>query len=223
MMHYATYLADPALAPAVHLMRAGQWDMALKFLGDSNADLRAEITADRFMWQLGSIDMQVINAASPELATVLTARISYWHKLFELEGGPDVDEAAVYSATPGGWAAFWHAVVQDNLHENAELAKAEYARARDLAIDDPFLESYVIRHQGYHLLDTDREAGLTMLRRSLQLRAALGARPQTAAAQLALASALGDDDPEANDLRAIAWATAEELDMPKLKAPAPEQ
>jgi hypothetical protein len=174
------------------------------------------------MWQLGSVDMQIINAASPETATILTARISYWHKLFELDGGPSVDEAAVYSATPGGWAAFWHAVVQDNLHKNEELARAEFARARDLVGDDLFLESFVIRHQGYYLLDTDREAGLAMLRRSLLLRAALGARPQTAAAQLALASALGDDHPETGDLRAIAWATAEELNMPMLKASAPE-
>jgi hypothetical protein len=196
--------------------------MALELLGDSSADLRAEITADRFMWQLGSIDMGIIEAASPETVTILTARISYWHKLFGLESGPSVDEAAVYRATPGGWAAFWHGVVQDNLHKNEELAKAEFARARDLATDDPFLESYVIRHQGYHLLDTDRAAGLAMLRRSLQLRAALGARPQTAAAQLALASALGNDDPEAHELRAIAWATAEELNMPHLKAPAPQ-
>ena len=64
--------------------------------------------------------------------------------------------------------------------------------------------------------------GLT-LRRSLQLRAALGARPQTAAAQLALASALGDGDSEAADLRAIAWATAEELNMPGLRAPAEQR
>ncbi|GIH10904.1 hypothetical protein Rhe02_89710 [Rhizocola hellebori] len=223
MMHYATYLTDPALAAPMRLQLAGQWDMALNILGDYSADLRAEITADRFMWQLGSIDMGVINAASPATATLLTARISYWHKLFELEGGPDVDEAAVYAATPGGWAAFWHAVVQDNVHKNSELAKAEFARARELCADDPFLESYVVRHQGYYLLETDREAGLLLLRRSLQLRAALGARPQTAAAQLALASALGDEHPETADLKAIAWATAEELNMPGLKKPATEQ
>jgi hypothetical protein len=223
MMHDATYLNDPALAPAIHLQRAGQWHLALRAVGDSSPDLRAAITADRFMWQLGSIDMEVINAASPQLATILTARISYWHKLFELEAGPDVDEAAVYSATPGGWAAFWHAVVQDNLHQNPELARAEFARAMDLAGEDRFLESCIIRHQGYHLLDTDREAGLAMLRRSLQLRAALGARPQTAAAQLALASALADDDPEAIELRRIAWETAEELNMPKLKASAQDR
>ncbi len=223
MMHDATYLADPTLAAAVHLQRAGQWGLALDLVADKSADLRAEITAERFFWQLGSVDMEVINAADPELATILTARISYYHKIFELSGGPEVDEAAIFSAAPGGWAAFWHAVVQDNVHKNEELAKAEYARAFDLAADDPFLESYVIRHQGYHLLETDREAGIALMRRSLQLRSALGARPQVTAAQLALASALGEGDPEAIELRRIAWATAEELNMPMLKAPEQEQ
>ncbi len=222
MMHDDTYLKDPTLAPAWHLNRAGQWELALQTLGDRSADLRAEITAERFMWQLGKVDMTIIAAASPELVTLLTARISYWHKLFELDGGPVVDEAAVFAGLPGGWPAFWHGVVQDNVHNNHELAKAEYARALGLAAGDPYLESYVIRHLGYHLLDTDREAGLLMLRRSLQLRAALGARPQTAAAQLALASALGDDHPESADLRAAAWLTAEELDMPMLKRPTPQ-
>lgn len=219
MFHDGTYFADPTLAPVLHLNRAGQWDLALQLLGDRSADLRAEITADRFMWRLGRLDMTVIEAASPEVVTLLTARISYWHKIFELTGGPDVDEAKVFASLPGGWPAFWHGVVQDNVHENRELADAEYQRALGLADDDPLLESYVIRHIGYHLLEKDRDAGLLMLRRSLQLRAAYGARPQTAAAQLALASALGDDHPESADLKAAAWITAEELDMPRLKKP----
>lgn len=220
MMPDATYFSDPALAPVRHLQRAGQWDLALGLLGDKNADLRAEILTERFMWQLVPVDLADVNAASPELAKLLIAQISYWHKLFELEGGPDIDEAAVFAAAPGGWAAFWHGVVQDNVHKNEELARAEYARAHELEPDDRFLESYVVRHQGGHLLDTDRPKALTLFRRSIQLRAALGARPQVAAAQSLLARFLPKDDPETIELRQIVAETAEELNISWLRADA---
>ena len=58
--------------------------------------------------------------------------------------------------------------------------------------------------------------GLAQLRRSLQLRAALGARPQTAAAQIALASEL-PPGPEADELREIGRRTARELGIPWLE------
>lgn len=208
-------LLDDTYIAAKHLQRAGQWDLALSLIGqDAPPELRAEIVADRFLWQMTPIEPAVINAASPDLARILWARISYWHKLFKLDGGPsDVDEAAVLSAAPGGWAAFWHGVVQDNLHENADLAKAEYERALTLAPDDRMLESYAIRHLGFHLLDTDPEAGIEALRRSMNLRASLGARPQLAAAQIGLARALGDDNPESAQLRALGLATATELSL----------
>ena len=191
MMPDATYFSDPALAPVRHLQRAGQWDLALDLLGDKSADLRAEILTEKFMWQLVPVDLAEVKAASPELAELLIAQISYWHKLFKLEGGPDVDEAAVFAAASGGWAAFWHGVVQDNVHLNPELAKAEYARAAELAPNDRFLESYVVRHQGAHLLEDEATGpGARPPARSLQLRAALGARPQLAAAQNTLAQFL---------------------------------
>lgn len=219
-----TYFSDPALAPVRHLQRAGQWDLALSLLGDKNADLRAEIVTERFMWQLVPVDFADIDAASPELAKLLTAQISYWHKLFELEGGPEnVDEAAVFAAAPGGWAAFWHAVVQDNVHKNEELARAEYARAHELEPNNRFLESYVVRHQGFHLLEIDRPKALALMRRSLQLRAALGARPQLAAAQQVLAQFLPEDDPEAIELRQIVAETAEELKIAWLRVDATKE
>ena len=50
-----------------------------------------------------------------------------------------------------------------------------------------------------------------MLRRSLHLRAALGARPQTVAAQAALADNLPENDPERAELMQTSRAGAEEL------------
>lgn len=196
-----------------HLERAGQWDLALEVLGDRDPNRRAELTAERAFWQGVPADLDVINAADQDLALLLRARVSYHHRLFGLEGGEELDEAAIFAAAPGGWAAFWHGVVQDNVHNNPDLAKASYARAVELDPDDRFLESYVVRHQGFHLLDTDRERGLALLRRSLHLRAALGARPHVAAAQAALVQALGNDDPEAIELRRIVADTARELKL----------
>ena len=50
-----------------------------------------------------------------------------------------------------------------------------------------------------------------MLRRSLHLRAALGARPWTLAAQATLAAELPEGDPERAELTEIYLAGAEEL------------
>jgi hypothetical protein len=196
-----------------HLERAGRWDLALDLLGDRDPDLRAELVAERFFWCNVPADMSIIDAADPEHARILHARISYYHRLFELDGGEELDEAAIFAAAPGGWAAFWHGVVQDNVHHSPELAMRSYARALELQPGDPFLESYVVRHQGFHALDTDRERGLALLRRSLHLRAALAARPHTAAAQLALAEALGTDNSEAIELREIVIQTCNELGL----------
>jgi hypothetical protein len=194
-----------------HLERAGQWDLALEVLGERDPDLRAELVAERFFWQGVPADMSVIDAAAPEHALILHARISYYHRLFKLEGGEELDEAAIFAAAPGGWASFWHGVVQDNVHHNAELAKASYAKAAELDPGDAFLESYVVRHQGFHLLETDRPRGLALMWRSLRLRAALGARPHVAAAMGTLAHFLGKDDPAYVELNELALATAHEL------------
>lgn len=195
------------------LQRAGQWDAALELLGDRDPELRAEVMVERFSWQFVPIEPDV------QLSEVLTARVSYWHKLFELPGGPDVDEAAVYAAHPGAWTSFHWAVIQDNLHQRPDLAKQGYARARELAPDDRFLESFVVRHMAGHVMEDeqDYDKATAMLRRSLNLRSALGARPHTAAAQIALAQHLGDEHPEAVELKAIVAATAEELNLVWLK------
>jgi hypothetical protein len=70
---------------------------------------------------------------------------------------------------------------------------------------------------------SQREAGspsgayaITLQRRSLQLRAACGARPHVAAAQAAVADFVGDTE-EGRELRAIVAVTAEELDLEWLK------
>jgi len=211
-------LPDATYSIVRHLERAGQWDLALGQLGESDPNLRAELVAERFFWQGIPADPAVINAADPDRALLLRARISYNHRLFKLEGGENLDEAAIFAAAPGGWAAFWHGVVQDNVHGDTEKANASYARALELAPDDRFLESYAVRHLGANAMETDPARGLALLRRSLNLRAALGARPQTAAAQLALAHFVGDDDPEAKELREIALATAAELRLKWLLA-----
>jgi hypothetical protein len=96
---------------------------------------------------------------------------------------------------------------------------AGYARALTLAraADDPLLESYVVRHQGGQALDDgDHECAVALARRSLQLRAACGARPHVAAAQALLADALGETE-EAAELRSILARTADELDLAWLK------
>lgn len=209
---------DTAYSIVLHLERAGQWSLALDVLGDRDPNKRAELIAERAFWQGVPADLDLINAADPDWALLIRARVSYHHRLFGLEGGEGLDEAAIFGAAPGGWAAFWHGVVQDNVHENMDAANASYARALELTPDDPFLESYVVRHQGANMIETDRERGLALMRRSLNLRAALGARPQTAAAQITLAHFLGSDDPEAKELREIGLATAAELKLKWLLA-----
>jgi hypothetical protein len=72
------------------------------------------------------------------------------------------------------------------------------------------LESYAVRHLGAQALDRGDAVGLELLWRSYHLRAALGARPQTAAAAATLAAAL-PPGAEAEGLKAIALRTALEL------------
>jgi hypothetical protein len=67
------------------------------------------------------------------------------------------------------------------------------------------------------LLKQDRDQGIAQLRRSYHLRAALGARPQTAAAAFTLAGELSPG-PEADLLRETAGLTAHELRLTWLAA-----
>src|SRR5439155_14837447 len=104
-----------------------------------------------------------------------------------------------------------------NLRDDPATAAAGYLRALELAPGDRFLESYVARHRGDQLINWtgDRNAGIALLRRSLYLRAALGARPPTAAAAHTLAGEL-PPGPEADELAEIARQTARELNIPWL-------
>ncbi|MGH6656991.1 MAG: hypothetical protein ACRDVE_17525, partial [Actinocrinis sp.] len=198
-----TYYAHPSLAPARRLQRAGDWMGALRLVppGTAGDVLRAEILVDRHTWRLDPVDealsaIDTVHAADPDAAAFLTAVLEFWRTLAGSGGaslGPDpvaqfagLDGAA--SIAPG-WAAFWHGVTLENLRKEQDAAQAAYRRALAVALDepDPLLESYVVRHQAFFLVEHDREAGLGLLRRSIQLRAACGARPHVAAAQAALA------------------------------------
>jgi hypothetical protein len=101
-------------------------------------------------------------------------------------------QQAAQDQTWRAWATFWQGAVADNIHDDPGTARQHYDEASALCRDgdDLLLESYIVRHQGDHVIKTDRTAGEMLLRRSLYLRSALGARPQTAAAQALLAHEL---------------------------------
>lgn len=221
------YIDASNLAPACHLRRAGQWDTALNLLPPDAAPLRAEILVERYMWRLdppAEAIAAVDQLGESALATLLRSLLEYWRQLFKLDGEPisgdPVDGFADAATDPelAAWATFHHAISTLTLRENPAAADEGFARAFELKPDDAFLESYVVRHQGDLLINWkgDREAGLALLRRSLHLRAALGARPQVAAAASSLAGEL-PPGPEVDELRAIATMTARELGIPWLQ------
>ena len=149
----------------------------------------------------------------------LAAQLAYSRLLFGLAPRPGDEQvidaglaAAARNEALRGWVTFWQGVVADNIRNDPITARKRYAEARALCGEDLLLESYIVRHQGGHLVETDRPAGLMLLRRSLQLRAALGARPQTAAAQASLAGELQPGEERDMLLRA-ARATAAELGL----------
>jgi hypothetical protein len=100
------------------------------------------------------------------------------------------------------------------VYADPDTARQRYGEALALCRDDGdlLLESYVARHQGGHLIESDRPAGELLLRRSLYLRSALGARPQTAAAQATLAGELPPGQ-ERDMLVQAARSTASELGL----------
>ncbi len=141
--------------------------------------------------------------SSSALAAFLDGQLRYTRALFGPRFGldPDPDDAslaeqafqqAAADQPLRGWARFWLGVLADNLHHDQASAADRYAQALQLACgdDDQLLISYVVRHQGFHLLGSDHQQAVAQLRRSLYLRAALAARPHTAAAQATLADAL---------------------------------
>jgi hypothetical protein len=238
-------LQVPALAAARELHRAGHWDLALELLAGDGAQgpadaavaaLRAEILVERHWWRLdqaepaeAAVAALAVAGAEPALAALLRGQLRYTRVLFGLDPAPDdvaqaeaaFAEASRAPAGPGldAWATFWLGVLADNLHHDQAAAAAHYARALPPARErgDRLLESYVVRHQGFHLLAEQPAAGLELLRRSLYLRAALGARPQVAAAQAVLADALPPGD-EPAVLREAALHTARELGLTWLLA-----
>lgn len=210
---------------ARHLHRAGQWDEALRLLADAPdvTALRAEILVDRHWWRLdcaaeASEAVAALDEAAP-LRALLDGLLRYTRLVFRRDPLPDdADRAsaafAAAAADPAieGWARFWRGVLADNIHRDRSTAAHHYEAAlrAGRADRDLLLESYVVRHQGAHLLRTDRERAVALLRRSLHLRAALGARPQVAAAQATLADVLPAGD-EADVLREAARHIAGEL------------
>jgi hypothetical protein len=197
----------------------GEWDGALALLdradndskhsdskgggkGGSTAAIRARILVDRSWWRLddpGPAAQAVAGLEDPPLRGYLAAQLAYTRILFALGPRPGDEQvmhtglrAAAGDETLRGWATFWQGAVADNVQHDPGTARQRYGEALVLCRDrgDLLLESYVTRHQGDHLIETDRPAGELLLRRSLYLRSALGARPQTAAAQATLAHEL---------------------------------
>ena len=216
-------LTDDAYV-ARRLQLLGEWDTALAVLGpDADPELRAEIAVDRWFFQIEGHEEaeKAVAALDPASSTahLLTARLAYSRLLFGRD--PRADDRAVAEAgyraavetgdeKQRGWAEYHWGVLLDNIDDDAAGALPRYETALEIATKtgDGYLESYIIRHLA-HLKEPAE--GTAMLRRSLHLRAALGARPQTIAAQAALAEDLPEDDPERAELLRTFRPGAEEL------------
>ncbi|MGI5453983.1 hypothetical protein ACQEWB_12565 [Streptomyces sp. CA-249302] len=209
---------------ARRLQLLGEWDAALAVLGpDADPELRAEIAVDRWFFRMEGHEeaekaVAALDPASPT-AHLLTARLAYSRLLFGRDARPDdraVAEAGYRAAAESGdemtraWAEYHWAVLLDNIDEDPAGALPLYETALEVATEsgDGYFESYIIRHLAPHKEPAER---LAMLRRSLHLRAALGARPQTVAAQALLADHLPEDDPERAELLRTSRPGAEEL------------
>jgi tetratricopeptide (TPR) repeat protein len=232
MLPHAAYFAAPELAPARHLQRAGQWNSALAIVPDTPEGrlLRAEILVDRQFWRLDPVQdalaaVDAIRSAHPEAGDFLTGQLEYWRRLQRPDepaiAGDPVDTFRTLEADRrfGGWSGFWYGVALELLDRDATGAAAAYTQALKEAVTrrDLLLESYAVRHLGalaYGAGQTDR--AIELLERSYDLRASLGARPQIAAAQAALADALGDSQRVAQ-LRLAVSTTAQELGLTWLK------
>jgi hypothetical protein len=224
------------VASARYLQRVGRWDLALAALPTQPAgmvaELRAEILVDRHLWRLDPVDeaetaiATVQAGGSTALAALLRGQLVYWRMLFSLGPAPDGakragDALARAAKDPRfeGWATFWLGVLADNVLDDRAAAAERYAQAAHLARaqHDRLLESFTARHQGAHLLmGGNRVEGIDLLRRSLHLRASVGAVPPVAAAQTALAEELPPGGERAT-LRETALATARELDLTWLR------
>lgn len=219
---------------ALGLKRSGLWDEALAILPSDAAAARAELLTDRFWWRLdGHAEAEQAVAALYEeddlLAAFLDSQLAYTRLIFgqsprpgDLARARDGFDSAASDQRLAGWGSFWRGVTADLLEKDEAAAAGFFAQALAAALRDadPLLESYALRHQGGHAVESgpDRETGLDLLRRSYHLRAALGARPQTAAAAATLAEVLPPESPERGHLLQTAAATASELNLTWLKS-----
>jgi hypothetical protein len=213
---------------ARYLQLAGRWELALAALPPDAVDRRAEILVDRHLWRMDPQDearAAIAEVQRAPLAGLLDGQLRYW-RMLHTPGRP-ADELAAADASllaaaddPGlaGWAAFWRGVLAENIGRDRDAAALRYADASAAGAGDRLLGSYVDRHLGFHrYLDGAVSEAVLLLRRSLYVRAALGAVPQVAAAQAALAEALEPGE-EREALLASARATAEELRLSWLQA-----
>ncbi|RMI45150.1 hypothetical protein EBO15_11105 [Actinomadura harenae] len=216
---------------ARRLQVLGDWDHAAALLaaeeGAEALELRAEVLYERFLFQLDGMEAaaEAIAALDPESvqARLLAARLAYTRVMFKLDPLPDdyATAEAGYrfaSADPKthGWAEFHWGALLDNIREDGAAAKVHYDKALQASFQegDLILESIVLRHVAWRVIEAgDPEEGIRMLRRSLHLRAAVGMRPQIAAAQLLLAAELPEDDPERATLIEAARHAAEDLNL----------
>ncbi|MBS2534558.1 hypothetical protein KGQ20_17445 [Catenulispora sp. NF23] len=209
---------------ARRLWLLGEWEAALAALApDTESELRAEIAVERWFFQMAGHDeaeqaVAALDPASPT-AQVLRARLAYSRLLFRRDPRPEdrADAEAGFrnavrdgDEATRGWAEFHWGCLLDNVDEDAGGAVPHFETALEVGVKerDALLESICVRHLSAH---REPAEGVRMLRRSLHLRAALGARALTLAAQAALASALPEDDPERADLVDTYSVGAEEL------------
>ena len=219
---------------ARRLHTLGEWDAALAVLApdaaldadahtDAERELRAEIAVERwfFLWTGHDEAEQAVAGLDPStpLAHLLRARLAYSRLLFQRDPRPD-DRAAAEAGYRDavcdgddalrGWAEFHWGCLLDNIDEDADGAVPHFETALDLALknSDIALEAIAVRHLAAHREPAER---IRLLRRSLNLRTALGVRPYSVAAQATLASELAEDDPERAELVEIYTAAAEEM------------
>ncbi|RKS72128.1 hypothetical protein BZB76_4945 [Actinomadura pelletieri DSM 43383] len=165
--------------------------------------------------------MSALCQEDPALGGFYDAQLAYTRLLFGMDPRSDDTTrvraglaAAVQDERLASWATLWTGIVTERFDNAHEHAKQLYSQALESAVNDEdlLLESYAIRHLAALALDNGDATGIDQLRRSYHLRAALGARPQTAAAAVTYAAALPPCD-EAEQLNRLATRTARELGL----------
>jgi hypothetical protein len=214
-------ITNATYSVAMHLQTAGQWEAAAALV-DGDPAYRAQILVERsFFTGKGTEEaVAAVDALDPGTARdYLLGQLAYQRLLFEQAEAGDEDvvrqglDAADQEPALQGWSKFRRGVFAENVLEDLAGARTSYEAAYEhaRAAGDLYLESYVVRHLGGLAADAgDPQTAETLLRRSLHLRAALGARPQVAAAQATLADFIADG-PEKETLREAARHAGREL------------